>query len=437
MTASLAKSILIIGSGGRTKFGFLRQLLAYGYRPFVIDPISNSRLVYPSGVVSYFVESLGRHELLRVSETLAAKNLFKGTASIYEPCLEGAALVREALGHAGFGIAETAIARNKHLMYEFLIAAGIAVAPFERINVENREGASARLRSYPWPCVLKPPFGWGNIGVKVIRPERAPDEALSRAVKEYYMGIDGTFHISDPHSDWLLCEYISGKEVEVDQYVVSGKTMFRGIHEKTLIRQHGSSIEENNAVTPVLTLTPEELSAIDEVTEKLALAVHERLAEPRGIRSFMLYSEYRMENKRGPICLEFSLRIGGGLVPLSLQRSTGTDLFKLAAASIAGIHVRPSSHSRKRACYWQVLYSDRPGIYRGCDFSPVNGVKFIPIMRIGERILVPQSDYLAYVIAGGVAPEAASERAKIWLSKAVVKVETNDGVRLVPVPLPP
>lgn len=422
-------SVIIIGSGGQNKFGFLKELQKLGKNVVLLDAKDNAHLKYPKGVETIFLPSLDKNTVMEKIGILEKTYNFTAVGTIFEHCIETAALVREHLCLPGFSYKKTLISRNKILMMDFLKKAGVRIPAYEPfVSNMPKKDILKLAKNFNAPFILKLAMGSANVGLRLVRAEEdfwhCYQGGLQDA-KNYHLK---KYELNDWSKEWLISEYIGGKEIEADMYIEEGKIRFKAIQEKTLIFEHGEFIDENNAVIPALTLTNNELAKLDNELNKLAKAVWEHIAKPCGVKYFPVYSEFRIDKDGKPYCLEFTLRIGGALMPLSVLKSTGVNTFEIAARSLLGLKTSIPSKLNNRGVCWQILFSDRLGIYCGIGgVEKTRGLSVIPFKRKGTAIKTPQSEYLCCIFAEARTSKDASNNVATALNNAHILVKGNSG----------
>ena len=131
---------------------------------------------------------------------------------LWEPCVVLAARVREALGVPGMS-SDTALGfRDKPIMKERVMAAGLRVPQFARVRTAAEAIAAAREIGYP--VIVKPVAGAGTADTY-----RADDEPELRGV----LGAVGH------HSEVNLEEFIDGEEFTYDTVCLDGTPVFEGV----------------------------------------------------------------------------------------------------------------------------------------------------------------------------------------------------------------
>lgn len=428
----MSKSLLVIGTGGDSRFDFLESLKQLFTNIVVLDCPVSGLTRYPEGVAVHRFDELGRQQLSDYLEVTDER--FDRVATIFEPCVMGAAFVREQRGVPGLHMDAARVFRSKSAMARFLDSAGLGQPGFAvyREGHANREFFEFLEGPGSWrDLILRPDSGYGNLGVRKILQGTSRgqfDQALLDAKGDMQQNQYAAADFDPTQDTWILSEFLAGKELEIDLYVVDGGIVFSGIHEKTVIRVDGQFIEENNAVTPPVTLTAEESDRVTEYCHELSRALYHGVHKPAGNRVFHLYCEVMLVDDE-VFCLEFADRVGGGYVPYSIKKSTGVDLFDLAAACCAQTPIYPGPQDLPSGVYWQLIYSPRKGFFRGIgNRGAAADSEVLYIAKDRFPVSVPHTDYVAAFAFDGRDSRDASERARRVLQELSVRVsETPQG----------
>ena len=131
---------------------------------------------------------------------------------MWEPCVVLAARVREALGVPGMS-SDTALGfRDKPIMKERVMAAGLRVPQFARVRTASEALAAAERIGYP--VIVKPVAGAGTADTY-----RADDPGELRGV------LGAVAH----HSEVNLEEFIDGEEFTYDTVCLDGTPVFESV----------------------------------------------------------------------------------------------------------------------------------------------------------------------------------------------------------------
>lgn len=423
--------VLIVGTGGDSKAPLIDRLLGHGARVATIDTPNSAATELPNGVRSVTVPTMTRGTLYWALANLPADFRPTVTASMFEPCIEGAAFCRDTLGSRGLSLDSVPIIRDKAVMYKALHDAGVRVPRFRAFNLSN-----VHSDGLTFPIVIKPTRGSANLGVrKITLPDKlaiAAAEAAREVDTHRFTDLD----FEDLSTEWVATEYISGKEVEVDAYITADTVKLVAIQEKTIINEHDRIIEENNSVVPTITIDDRERLAINSAVAAIARTLFDTVLRPSGLWGWPLYCEFRVDGD-SCVCLECSLRIGGGWVPQAVRSAIGIDLFDVAARAILGMEVKIKERADTRGVYWQLIYSAERGTYSGCEgYRTTEGAQLIELVERGTPIDVPHSEAIACLFVEDETSVRASAKASRILSDLSVIIAIPELHRYKP-PLPP
>ena len=422
--------VLIIGSGGKEKFQFLIELTKLNKKVVVMDLSDNKNLKYPKNITTIFLPKLDKKTVKKGVDTLLLNFNIEAPGSILESALETTAYIRDYLKLSGFSLEKTMIARDKTLMSKMLQDNEIRTPQFQSFSKnDNAKHILSLASKFEYPIILKPTMGSSNVGLRYIKSPNSFWKYYQDALLEVKESPFKKYEASKWLDGWILNEYIDGKEVEVDLYIKKGKIAFKIVQEKTLIFKHGEFIDENNAVIPTITLTDKEKKDLDIELNKLAKTVWNNMAKPCNVNYFNIYAEYIIDKKSKSFCIEFALRTGGALLPKSVYMSTGVSTFEIVAKSLLNQPTEiPKKISNKGVC-WQIIFSNYSGIYRGMEGIDKinNNITIIPAKKEGEKIIVPQADYLCYILTEGETSIEASNKLAKALSNAYVLTENSEG----------
>lgn len=425
-------TVLVIGCGGNSRVGFLEALAGYFDRVVVFDCGSSAATEYPPDVETRHLETL--ESSVVISEVGECKLLPDAVTTIFEPCVIAAAVVRSELGiKHGLNHRFAQVFRSKSRMAEVLESCGIESAFIA--TAQGCDGLRSKLKNLADErlVVIKPDMGYGNTGVRFLNlvdsVEGEVAEAICSAEVDVCHNRLATSDSAEIASDWIISRYASGREFEADILIVDGTVEFLGLHEKTVIQRLGPIIEENNAVTPPVSLSPSEQRKLEDCCRKLATHVASAFYTPCKMNSFCLYAEFIVRDDGEIVCLEFADRIGGGYVPYSIKKSTGIDLFDIAASCAAGVTPSVVPQHTFVGVYWQLLYSRCAGSFQEIrNLENRDSGTVLSLMERGFQVRVPQSDPVACLAFEGVDGIEACKIATEELRKLSVKVMTPNGV---------
>ena len=223
-----------------------------------------------------------------------------------EHALAPVATACERLGLPFYGDSETiARCQYKHHMRTALAAAGLDFPAFQ--TVETLTHAQEFVADHGLPAVIKPSFGWGQRGVRVVKQA----DELATAVKE---ALDAT-----PSGVPAIIEaFIPGREFSVDAYTVDGQTQALAVTERII-----TSYPQPPGIT-FAEVFPASLPAEKE-QELVDLAVVANVA--LGIKRGPTYTQMR-SGEKGPAVVEVAYRLGGGLDPEVALLASGVSLYR-------------------------------------------------------------------------------------------------------------
>lgn len=430
------QNVLVVGSPNVAQDGFLRNLVGLGFKVRVV--VAEWQI---AGGVPAGVDVLSRPDLklATLQDLVSETGPPDYVCSNFEPCMLGAACLRESLGLFGFGVASTIKARDKAVMYQFLKDHQVRVPPFIGFDSSQASGLMEISRHLlSGPMYLKPALGYGNIGCRFVADWTQFDEVWKAVHAEAGANPWAPCDNSDLALKWVLCGNIEShtnnlpNEAEVE-FVVDGRNgsvVFTTILEKLILKKVGLAFQENSTITPPLTIKGAVLEDLLGQINGIARAIS-TLAAAEEIPFFNVYAELRMDEYNQWYCLEFALRTSGANVPRLVLEATGVDVFHVAAqAQTERLRHGPTA-TRHLASYGQIIFSDYPGKLVGFERGdPHDGCEVNITREVGGyTISVPHSDYLGYVNAIGNTPSTAIQKAARTLRSIKVTVE-NNGVLL-------
>ena len=213
---------------------FTRGLAEVGAQVYGVSDVPRGQL--PEQVSRYLCDYLQVPSLL--DEDDAARRIVAAARAIgpdrveclWEPCVVLAARVRQQLGVAGMG-PETAIGfRDKPIMKQRVLAAGLPVPRFSRVR--SRAEAHAAAAAIGYPVCVKPVAGAGSTDT-----HRVGDPDQLRAV----------LATLDHYAEINLEEFIEGEEFTYDTICVDGEPVFESV-----AQYHPRPLEsrQNGWITP-------------------------------------------------------------------------------------------------------------------------------------------------------------------------------------------
>lgn len=214
-----------------------------------------------------------------------------------------AAQLREEYDIPGKKRDENALGRNKLVMKQRVVAAGLRAPRFTAITSSKIEQALAFAGAYGYPLILKPVDGQSSHGVRKIEDEAA----LRTAVAELPNA-----------SEWDLEEFVSGALMHIDGLVDdAGKVAL------VVPSRYVNTCLDFTAGAPLGAImlepgTPLHARVCDFATQ----CIH-----AIGIRGCPFHLELFHSDRDELVFLEVGARVGGADVPSVIHRATGINLF--------------------------------------------------------------------------------------------------------------
>jgi hypothetical protein len=424
--------VLVIGSGGSSKRGYIKALLNHGAEVLVIEPAgkgwsSSSVSLAPTLEVDFSRED----ELLFLCNQLQSRYHFTAVDTVFELCVETAAKVRELFSLSGLRVDQVLVGRSKTKMLDFMDKYSLRHALTTRLSDPILNSEHIRnFTSLHGTSVLRPDRAGGKIGVCVLDSSfdekilsLAKDSTLNnpyRKVVSYNMGCE-----------WLLSKYVHGLEIETELFGREGHLEDLFLLMKTVSIERPEAIEENRYVTPCPEIGSAMLADLYSEAKKLCDALYREIYFPAGKKTYVVHPEYRVDENGCAFLLEFALRNGGGLNPRQIEYAFGVDVYEYSAFCTLDLNFQYQGRTCDRSAGYQMVFSPVKGIYGGFQVEKVlDGVTRENGLKVGEEITTPPVQALEYFSTVGVVPEEVDERLDEQLENAQVIV---DGVKY-PVP---
>ncbi|MGA7409584.1 MAG: ATP-grasp domain-containing protein [Bryobacteraceae bacterium] len=327
-------------------------------------------------------------------EAIAQAGPFDGILAVADRQAFFAAIMAEKLGLTYNSPAAVEAARNKFLMRQRFLTAGMPVPRFFRLETKEDPGEAAG--NTPYPCVLKP------LGLSASRGViRADDPA----------GFVAAFHrikallarpeiqvLREGHSQYIQVEsFLSGQEYALEGVLTAGRLKTLAVFEKP-DPLNGPFFEETIYLTPPRAPQPALVPAI----EKAICAM--------GLTHGPIHAELRVDGSEASV-LEVAARPIGGLCAKTLRFDGGMPLEELLLRHAVGEDL---SQLEREECASGVMMIPigREGVYEGVEgldsALEIGGVGEIEITAKAGQTLEPLPEgasYLGFIFARGKTPE--------------------------------
>jgi len=293
---------------------FSRGLAEVGAQVYGVGDVPAAQL--PDAVRPYLHDYLELPELLdeaRAFEPLveAARRVgVDRVETLWEPLVLLAARIREALGIAGMN-RDTALGfRDKPVMKQRLVAAGVRVPRFAR--ADTIAGVLEAARKIGYPVVIKPVSGAGTKDTW-----RVDDEAQARAK------LDTMAHVPEVGVE----EFIEGEEFTYDAVAIEGKPVFESItqyHPPPLLSR------TQEWVSPAqITLRDPHIQAT-----RCGIDLGRQVLDVLGMGTGFVHMEW-FKNPRGEaVFSEIACRSGGGKLMDAINFANDIDIFREWARAV-------------------------------------------------------------------------------------------------------
>ena len=348
----------------------------------------------PLGLVDCFERARFRNPdtVIESARALHAASPFHAVVGYDDQVVPFVARIADALHLPGHPVEAADAARDKALMKQRFVAAGLPIAAFRL--AKNEDDAVRWANDNGYPVVVKPIRGSASQGVIRANDEPTLRQAyrrLRRIVQDF--GLD-TGNRSD--EEQLIESYLDGAEYSAELIVEQGQPRVLCQFEKPQ-PLHGPYFEETMYVTPPR-LMPAETSEIDE------LAV--RAVQALGLSQGLAHCEIRWSS-RGPFVLEVGARLIGGACSRVFRQVLGEDIHPTVLRLALGDSIQ-IPEKRPGAAGAMMLPIPRKG--RVTAVHGLDAARAVP--GIGEVILsvapgdaiVPfpeQSCYVGFLTASG------------------------------------
>jgi hypothetical protein len=300
---------------------------------------------------------------------------FGGIMSGNERVIPFVARAARELGLTGMTEESAAVVRDKRVMRQRLLEAGLGVPGF--VVIKDIEGWTDAL-TLRFPVVVKPVNAHSSFAVIRADDRDGLEQAVARTwqLVESHLDSDG----SDLEPGVLVEEYLDGPELSAESLVHHGQVRVCAISWKGELT--GPYFEESTLRAPAQ-LPAEILAAI----EAEVIGAHHAF----GVTEGTMHTELRLVGGVRPVLLEMTARLGGGgNMHHLVQVSSGIDL----AAEAMRIHL-----GQEPLCWHE---EQVPGGYGAVYLVPIGtGGRLKRIRGLDEVRADPRVDYVVQTAGPG------------------------------------
>lgn len=349
-----------------------------------------------------------------IAAELVKRHNVAGVLTYFEPFVELAADVAQAIGLGYCDPGRLARCRDKRATREFLARSGVPSA--RSVLVRTLPEAESAAADIGYPVVLKPRALAASCGVVLV--ERRADLATSFELARTTVLPPLRDHLGDV----LLEEYLDGPEISVDSAVFRGRVQPLIFARKEL--GFPPCFEETGHI-----VAPADV-VIDDVDRVCAVlqAAHGAL----GIDNVVTHSELRLTSS-GPRIVEINARSGGDLIPYLGYLATGVDVAGASADVATGR--APETEPRGRGVAGvRFLYPQTDGqvheLRMAPGFEPPPWLDRVTwLVAPGAKLHLPPRGFYHHARAGlAVATASTIEQCRARLEE----IEQQAVVRTVP-----
>ncbi|WP_256104152.1 ATP-grasp domain-containing protein [Streptomyces sp. ODS05-4] len=316
--------------------------------------------------------------------------------------IERAAVLRERYGLPGQRPDSALVYRDKWVMKQAAVAAGIPVAAHALL----RSGEDLRRFAgrHGLPVVVKPRKGLLSVGVAVLREERHLEDWLREA---------GPLTGADGEPQWLAEVFVEGSMCHVDGTVLDGRiaTLWPSQYCYALADFRDRKGRVDIALDPA-----------DPVARELVAFGERVLAAFGGPEHFAFHIEvFRTPDGELVLC-EAASRAGGAGVRDVQRELFGFDPMEYPVRRQLGLPVDAGRRRDPERIAGQLLFTKRPGVLRSLPDPgtlPPGVVKYTAYARVGDTVADAShsGDFLAaFIVAGAdrAETEARIRVAETW-----------------------
>ncbi len=322
----MAPCLIVFGSGQVEYREFMLQRMA---RRYDILLLSTGPITWESPYIKEHATIVpdDAHATRFIAAELGKRHHVAGVLTYFEPFVELAASVAQAIGLGYCDPQRLARCRDKWATREFLARSGVPSA--RSVLVRTLPEAERAAAEIGYPVVLKPRALAASCGVVLV--ERHAD--LASTFELARTTVLPPLH--DHLGDVLVEEYLDGPEISVDSAVFRGRLQPLIFARKEL--GFPPCFEETGHIVAPADVV---IADVDRVWALLQ-AAHSAL----GIDNVVTHSELRLTSS-GPCIVEVNGRSGGDLIPYLGYLAMGVDV-ALASADVATGRA-PESEARAR-----------------------------------------------------------------------------------------
>jgi biotin carboxylase len=258
------------------------------------------------------VGSSSVEELTAAARAWHAEQHFDGVLTFCEMSVNATAVIAEALGLPGIGLAAARNSRNKLLMRQAFQRGGVPIPAFR--FVPDLAAAQAAAAEFGYPVILKPTLGAASYFVFRVDD---PDQ-LERRFAHASAGIDQMMPFEleaegiDIGPQGLLVEsFLDGNEYLFEAVVWDGQAFLGSAVDR--VTMEGETFDDDVHIAPTR-LSAQQLAEIRQIVAAAATAL--------GLRRSVMHAEIRMHRGR-PHLVEIAARLGGGALDMVARTTAG------------------------------------------------------------------------------------------------------------------
>ncbi|WP_375631696.1 MULTISPECIES: ATP-grasp domain-containing protein [unclassified Bartonella] len=239
--------LIVIGMSRNQGARFFEQAKKRGYKIILLEEqsfLESNKQLVSNANSTLVIESKKRDKARNIIELLG-DNPPQKIFTYDELSVELAAALAESLGATTIGNEVAAIVKDKAKLREIFSATGLP-QPVSYICSSEEDVINFIDLSNFDKFIIKPRHGLGSQGVSLITSKTDIYNAISKLNQE-------------DRSDFLIEEFIEGKEFSVEGVIVKGKPIFFGVTEKKII-DNGTFIEVGHTFpAPITTQLEKEI----------------------------------------------------------------------------------------------------------------------------------------------------------------------------------